>query len=72
MTLQEINARLDLYPEYLKYWIDKRVIEIQYPKWMIEHYLKHGLFFHWEEGLWAISFDEWIEKQNNIPVIPLG
>src|ERR1700678_1402117 len=67
MTFAEIDRRLDLFPEYLRYWIDKRTDEI-----IIEQrfYALTGkklgkISFPLDEQL-ILSFDDWLlfnEKQ---------
>ena len=60
MTFAEIDLRLDLYPEYLKYFVDKRVVEITYAVDLMRNFRLTGcLYYEWLEFNRILSFDEW-------------
>jgi len=66
--LEQIDQLLSIYPEYLKYYIEKRVPEITYAQDLMRGYrLTGNMFYHYEECNGILSFDEWLAKRR-IPV----
>ncbi len=63
MTLQQIDQRLSLYPEYLNYFIDRRILNIKMMETVLSYYKKAG-FLLLSKIEPPDTFDEWLFKND--------
>lgn len=71
MTLENINKRLSLFGDYLKYFIHYKATTICLASDIMETYRNTGILYYNKEWAKLMSFDEWLYENSHIELVDM-